>query len=335
MTEIGPMPAALKDAAKAALNPRPGDYNMFVKVAKDLKEGKETRESANGKIRILLKQRQDLIDLFSAWSSPAAAQTGGIPVAAASPAAPAPAPALGGFGALGGLGAKPAGAFGAAPGFAFCGGFGAAAGVGPPGAPPAASSGASGPGMGSAPAFASAQGASGAAASVRSGPASFGSTAAKPVAASGPAFASAASFGTLAIASGPGMGKGMGNFPALSAKRSQPPDAQISPIVGPSGNAELKGVAIRLVPPGGSLPAGGKGQQSDRDEGGRYHPDRHGPLKDERLGELTSKLKNLNPPSTSALVEGTTKAQQEEWLRWLRDVEFGPQGFWRVKQVHA
>jgi hypothetical protein len=141
------MPAALKEAAKAALNPRPGDYNKFVKVAKDLKEGKETRESANGKIRILLQQRQDLIDLFSGWSSPAAAQTGGIPVAASAPAAPASAPAPGGFGA------KPAGAFVAAPGFAFSGGFGAAAGVGPPGAPPAASSGASRLGMGSAPAL--------------------------------------------------------------------------------------------------------------------------------------------------------------------------------------
>jgi len=327
MAEIGPMPAALKEAAKAALNPRPGDYNKFVKVAKDLKEGKETRESANGKIRILLQQRQDLIDLFSGWSSPAAAQTGGIPVAASAPAAPASAPAPGGFGA------KPAGAFVAAPGFAFSGGFGAAAGVGPPGAPPAASSGASRLGMGSAPAFASAQGTGGAVASVRSGPAAFGSTAAKPVAASGPAFASVASSGATAIASGPGMGMGMGNFPAPSAKRSQPPDAQTSPIVGPSGNAELKGVAIQLVPPGGSLPAGGKGQQSDRDEGGRYHPDRQGPLKDERLAQLTSKLKNLNPPSTPALVEGATTAQQEEWLNWLRDVEFGRQGFWRVKEV--
>jgi len=75
MAAFGPMPAALKDGAKAALGSN--KYKMFVKVAKELKDGRETRESANGKIQALLKPRQDLIDLFSAWSSPAAAQAAG------------------------------------------------------------------------------------------------------------------------------------------------------------------------------------------------------------------------------------------------------------------
>ena len=66
MAAFGPMPPALKDGAKAALDPQ--KYNMFVQVAKQLKEGKETRESANGKIRVLLQGRQGDGNLFYvAW----------------------------------------------------------------------------------------------------------------------------------------------------------------------------------------------------------------------------------------------------------------------------
>jgi hypothetical protein len=195
---FGPMPAALKDGAKAAL--ASNKYNMFVKVAKELKDGRETRESANGKIQALLKPRQDLIDLFSAWSSPAAAQAGGAPVAAAAPAASA----LGGFGMSSGGVAAFGGAVLAVA--ASVPAFGSETGHG---APPIAS--ASGMGMGSTtgvgsavarPALATAFGA----ATQQTGGfgATFGSA---PAATSWPQFGSAAGpVSSPAIASGPGMG---------------------------------------------------------------------------------------------------------------------------------
>ena len=71
MPAFEPMPPALEEGAKAALDDE--KYKIFVGVAKKLKEGKETHESANGMIRSLLPApRQDLIDLFAVWSAPTA-----------------------------------------------------------------------------------------------------------------------------------------------------------------------------------------------------------------------------------------------------------------------
>ena len=71
MPAFEPMPPALKQGAKAALDDE--KHKFFVWVAKKLKEGKETYESANGMIRSLLPApRQDLIDLFAVWSAPTA-----------------------------------------------------------------------------------------------------------------------------------------------------------------------------------------------------------------------------------------------------------------------
>ena len=193
---FGPMPAALKVGAKAALGSN--KYKMFVKVAKDLKVGSETRESANGKIQALLEPRQDLIDLFSVWSSPAAAQAGGGPPAAA---------ALGGFGMSGGGLAAFAGAVQALATSVTA--FGSETGLG---TPPIASA----PGMGmgsttleSAVARQAVASAFGAAPQQTCGfGAAFGSA---PAAASWPAFRSAAGpprslASAPAIASGPGIG---------------------------------------------------------------------------------------------------------------------------------
>jgi hypothetical protein len=57
-----------------------------------------------------------------------------------------------------------------------------------------------------------------------------------------------------------------------------------------------------------------------------------GPLSKEQAAPLMDKLKNLKLP-TCSLGEGATKADQEEWLKWLRDTEFGEQGLWRVREV--
>ena len=86
------------------------------------------------------------------------------------------------------------------------------------------------------------------------------------------------------------------------------------PAGAPAGISSLGNIAI-LTGRGGM---GSGGNINLASNGGRFDEGRHGPLSQEEVAKLTGKLKNLNPPMAS-LGEGAAKAQQEEWLKWLRD----------------
>ena len=92
-----------------------------------------------------------------------------------------------------------------------------------------------------------------------------------------------------------------------------------------SGNT-LSLLTDRAQATASSVSIGSSGKEDRFDEG------RHGPLAADDVGNFVAKLTNLNPPKSS-LTQGAQKVQQEEWLKWLRDLEFGKQGLWRVRYV--
>jgi hypothetical protein len=77
-TALGVMPEELKSGAKQALAQRWGE---FTTVARELKDGKQTREQALATVEQLLSSRPDLIDKFKAWSLPASNASGTQPAA--------------------------------------------------------------------------------------------------------------------------------------------------------------------------------------------------------------------------------------------------------------
>ena len=331
-----PMPDALKSGAKSCLDAN--KYNLFVAVAKDLKAGKKTRDDANGLMRALLNGRPDLAALFEQWS-------------AGSQNAPATAPPAAGVGSAPMIANR--GSAGAAFSIASSGpgvgsaslgsGFGGTSQAPASGLAMTARTAALGAGFGSATnGLGSANGgplAAPVSSSVMSTGTGFGG--ASTGAAIGGA-SSVAGFGTTSGSGSRETGAGEGAGPTGPAfMGSRPASIQVPPAAGFGSVTALRkepqpgSTAAVAAPSGLPLPSSGVGGGTVvvdlESSGGLFDADRHGPLGQEELADLTKRLANLTPPGVRA--DDGSKDHQEEWLRWLRGVEYGPHGIWRVRHV--
>ena len=137
---LGPMPDDLKIGVKQAL-PEKARYNMFVKTARELQEGKQSRDQALVTMQSLFGNAPDLIEKFEVWSAPASGApsarpaknsdsklavgktgSGGVKVATGA----AGATSTGSF--AGGIGGQSTGAFAGGFGGGSAGGFGGSGG---------------------------------------------------------------------------------------------------------------------------------------------------------------------------------------------------------------
>lgn len=135
------MPDDLKNGVRQAL-PEKDRYNIFVKAARELKEGKQSRDQALVTMQSLLGNAPDLIEKFEVWSAPASGApsarpatnldrtlaggkpgSGGVKVATGATGATSTGAFAGGFGGTGGsagfgFGVSSA-SFGSSAGFGF------------------------------------------------------------------------------------------------------------------------------------------------------------------------------------------------------------------------
>ena len=300
-------------------------WNLFVNKVKAMKAGTLKREEACGLVKVMLKDRPDLIELFDKWSAPAAGALPAGAVSAAPTQAPAPSASI--------ASAPPAGGL-ATP-------FGAAFNLGPPkssdspkpphlrSAPPVATPGAglgggfAGLNPGSGPAW-------GGMASISKGEASTASSStanALPFPASSlSSFSTAKSLSSVSSTSLSGASAAVRAATVVGGGGAAA--AAPTPFAaGTSGSRSMSFMSVSSAGEGGVVggSVGGEGDDGDTSEG-------LGPLSEEEVTKLVAKLRALKPPE-GPLAPGATKKQQQELLQWLCDAEFGAPGMWSVQQM--
>lgn len=117
---------------------------------------------------------------------------------------------------------------------------------------------------------------------------------------------------------------GQGKAPSLSFGQPSSAPAAASALAAASSPPRPAGFAGspggKYLGAGGGVPplrVGGAGGGHERD------PNRHGPLA--QVGAFAEAVAARQPPGAGAA--------EREWVRWLRDVEFGNHGLWRAEEV--